>query len=340
MRRRVARSKLGSGSGSGVPAGAAPGAAGRDSTRRSTDAAAPAVLLVPAVRAGVPSEAPPGSLAPSSAPATGARVSPEAPPGSGASAPASPSSVAGVESDSTPGRSDSRGPSCTASAARPRTAATTPTATRARRPTGPEGGSPSPRPFPDPREEAVVLPPVPRVAEDVGQAQPRQFEAGARRVRSRVLVVQVSVLRLRRRLQVFQRGVPRLLQELVDVLALDGFEQLLHVGRYHRSYLLRREPCPVAACRRLPEPTVRRLTAPPGAQPTLQESSPFHGADSWPTVRRLTAPPGAQPTLRESSPFHGADSQPTVRRLTAPPGAQPTLRESSPFHGADSRPGP
>ena len=74
-----------------------------------------------------------------------------------------------------------------------------------------------------------------------------------------------------------------------------------------------------ASCARSPSPAQRRLTAPPGAQPTLQEPAPFHGANSWPAHRRLTAPPGAQPTLQESAPFHGANSWPAHRRLTAPP---------------------
>ncbi len=39
--------------------------------------------------------------------------------------------------------------------------------------------------------------------------------------------------------------------------------------------------------------------APPAAQPTLQESAPFCGADSWPGERRLLRPPPNQPS-RES----------------------------------------
>ena len=68
-------------------------------------------------------------------------------------------------------------------------------------------------------------------------------------------------------------------------------------------------------------PPVRHLArraspaAPLTAQPTLQESAPFCGADSWPRRASPAAPPAAQPTRQgvgrlrgEAAPFYGADS--------------------------------
>ena len=55
-----------------------------------------------------------------------------------------------------------------------------------------------------------------------------------------------------------------------------------------------------------------RPPAPPGAQPTLQESAPFYG-DSSPANRRLRLRMAAnQP--QESAPFHGADSYRSSRK--------------------------
>ena len=106
--------------------------------------------------------------------------------------------------------------------------------------------------------------------------------------------------------------------------------------------------------------------APLTAQPTLQESAPFHGADSWPGERRLRlrSPPN-QPSRsprRSTAQTPGPESVAcgSAHRPTNPPGvravprrrllarraspaapltAQPTLQESAPFHGADSWPG-
>ena len=48
----------------------------------------------------------------------------------------------------------------------------------------------------------------------------------------------------------------------------------------------------------------------------LQEPAPFSGADFWPADRRLTAPLGAQRTLQESAPFPtAADSWLACLRL-------------------------
>ena len=81
-----------------------------------------------------------------------------------------------------------------------------------------------------------------------------------------------------------------------------------------------REGRPAARNTRTRHPAVR-LTHPPtsppivasgsGCRPTnpRQESTPFYGADSWPANRRLTAPLGAQPTLQESAPFAGAEGR-------------------------------
>ncbi len=132
-------------------------------------------------------------------------------------------------------------------------------------------------------------------------------------------------------------------------MKLDGARPIPPGPRGEEARQIERARHPRPRCRRLEYPSVGVMTticsaeaeavrlarraspaAPLTAQPTLQESAPFYGADAWPGNRRLRLRLPPQPTLQESAPFYGADALAFAGRAVRPGRAAANLRGWAP----------